>query len=241
LAQQHPALVSYIANKLKKTKLAIVLNNTPALNETQQSVTKLAQAAGLNIVRQSRIGKNASDSELLSEANALRTSGAEVVYLLTSPVNFIKLATNAQAQAYSPIYMGPGITNGLNIVAEAGCPAIGSAKFFSPFPQLDVIDQLDPDYQKSYQKYNNGKGDDIGLAEWGLSKVIGSMLQAAGKDLSRQSFIGALESGKEFSTNVYPVVSYTGSIRFGARSAHLLEADCSSRSFKTIAQFTNGF
>ena len=240
-AQQHPALVSYIANKLKKTKLAVVLNNTPALNETQQSVTKLAQAAGLTIVRQSRIGKNASDSELLSEANALRSSGAEVVYLLTSPVNFIKLATNGQAQAYSPVYMGPGITNGLNIVAEAGCPAIGPAKFFSPFPQLDVIDSLDPDYQKSYQKFNNGKGDDIGLAEWGLSKVIGSMLQAAGKDLSRQSFVAALESGKEFSTNVYPVVSYSGSIRFGAKSAHLLEADCNSRSFKTVAQFATTF
>src|SRR4029078_8839794 len=177
--QQHPALVSYNTSKLKKTKLAIVLNNTPALNETQQSITKLAQAAGLNIVRQSRIGKNASDSELLSAANALRPSGAEVVYLLTSPVNFIKLATNGQAQAYSPIYMGPGITNGLNIWAEAGCPAIGPAKFFSPFPQLDVIDQLDPDYQKSYQKYNGGKGDDIGLAEWGLSKVICFILHVA--------------------------------------------------------------
>jgi branched-chain amino acid transport system substrate-binding protein len=240
-AQQSPVLVSYIANKLHKTKIAIVLNNTPALNETQQSVTREAQAAGLNIVRNSRIGKNASDSELLSEANALRASGAEVVYLLTSPVNFIKLATNAQAQAYSPIYMGPGITNGLNIVAEAGCPAIGSAKFLSPFPQLDVIDNLDPDYQKSYQKYNGGKGDDIGLAEWGLSKVIGSMLQAAGKDLSRQSLVAALESGREFGTNVYPLVSYSGSIRFGARSSHLLEADCSTRSYKTIAQFTNGF
>jgi branched-chain amino acid transport system substrate-binding protein len=239
--QQNPVLVSYVVNKLHKTKLAIVLNNTPALNETQQSVTKLAQAAGLDIVRNSRIGKNASDSELLSEANALRASGAEVVYLLTSPVNFIKLATNAQAQAYSPIYMGPGITNGLNIVAEAGCPAIGAAKFLSPFPQLDVIDNLDPDYQKSYQKYNGGKGDDIGLAEWGLSKVIGAMLQAGGKDLSRQSFVAALESGKEFATNVYPVVSYSGSIRFGAKSSHLLEADCNSRSFKTIVQFATGF
>jgi branched-chain amino acid transport system substrate-binding protein len=239
--QQHPALVSYITNKLKKTKLAIVLNNTPALNETQQSITKQAESAGLNIVRQTRIGKNASDSELLSEANALRTSGAEVVYLLTSPVNFVKLATNGQAQAYSPVWMGPGITNGINIVAEAGCPAIGPAKFFSPFPQLDVIDQLDPDYQKSYQKYNGGKGDDIGLAEWGLSKVVGAMLQAAGKDLSRQSFFAALESGKDFATNVYPVVSYNGTIRFGAKSSHLLEADCNSRKFKTIAQFTTGF
>jgi ABC-type branched-subunit amino acid transport system substrate-binding protein len=239
--QQNPILISYMTNKLNKTKLAIVLNNTPALNETGQSVLKLAKAAGLNVVRDSRISKNASDSELLSEANALRSSGAEVVYLITSPVNFIKLATNGQAQAYNPVYMGPGISNGINIVAEAGCPAIGAAKFLSPFPQLDVIDQLDPDYQKSYQKYNGGKGDDIGLAEWGLNKVVGAMLQASGKDLSRQSFMAALESGKEFATNVYPVVSYNGSIRFGAKSSHLLEADCSERRFKTIAQFTTGF
>ena len=35
--------------------------------------------------------------------------------------------------------------------------------------------------------------------------------------------------------------AHNGSIRFGAKSSHLLEADCKSRSFKTIAQFTTGF
>jgi hypothetical protein len=53
--------------------------------------------------------------------------------------------------------------------------------------------------------------------------------------------MAALESGKEFATNVYPIVSYSGTVRFGAKSAHLLEADCNSRKFKTIAQFTTGF
>ena len=45
-AQQHPALVSYIKNVLHKTKLAIVVDNTPALNETQTSITQQAQQAG---------------------------------------------------------------------------------------------------------------------------------------------------------------------------------------------------
>jgi branched-chain amino acid transport system substrate-binding protein len=240
-AQQSPILVSLVKNRLGKTKIAIVVNNTPALNETQQSITAHAKAAGLSVVRNSRIGKNASDSELLSEANALRTSGAEVVYILTSPINFIKLATNAQAQAYNPIYIGPGVTNGLNVVAEAGCPAIGAAKFLSPFPQLDVIDRLDPDYQRAYQKYNGSAGDDIGIAEWGLSKVFGLMLQATGRDLSRQGLEATMVSGREFNSNVYPIVSYTGSIRFGAKSSHLLEADCSARKYKTLATFTTGF
>jgi branched-chain amino acid transport system substrate-binding protein len=239
--QQTPTLVSLIQNRLRKTKIAIVLNSTPALNETQQDMTVQARAAGLNIVRNSRIGKNASDSELISEANALRTSGAEVVYIVTSPINFIKLATNAQAQAFSPTYVGPGVTNGLNIVAQAGCPGIGAAKFLSPFPQLDAIDRLDPDYQKAYQKYNGSDGDDVGILEWGLSKVLGRILEATGRDLSRQSLEATMMSGKEFNSNVYPVVSYSGSIRFGAKSSHLLEADCVARRYRTVATFATGF
>jgi hypothetical protein len=47
--------------------------------------------------------------------------------------------------------------------------------------------------------------------------------------------------GREFASNVYPVVSYSGSIRFGAKSSHLLEADCMARRYKTIATFTAGF
>jgi ABC-type branched-subunit amino acid transport system substrate-binding protein len=76
-AQQNRTIVGLIKNAMHKTKIAIVLNATPALDETQRSITTLAQAAGLKIVRQSRISKQASDAELVSEANQLRASGAE--------------------------------------------------------------------------------------------------------------------------------------------------------------------
>ncbi|MDQ1565592.1 MAG: branched-chain amino acid transport system substrate-binding protein [Actinomycetota bacterium] len=240
-AQQNRTIAALIKNRMHKTKIAIVLNATPALNETQRSITAEAQAIGLTIVRQSRISKQASDSELVSEAQQLRASGAEAVYVLTAPVNFIKLATNAYAQAYSPLWTGPGLTNGLNIVTEAGCPAVDGARWLSPFPQLDVIDRLDPDYTPAYKKYAGGEPDDIGLAEWGLNKTLHLMMDAAGHDLSRQSFVRALTSGRRFSSNVFPSVAYDGSIRFGANSMHVLRADCSSRTWKTETAFAEGF
>jgi hypothetical protein len=104
-----------------------------------------------------------------------------------------------------------------------------------------VIDQFDPDYQRAYQKYNGSAGDDVGIIEWGLNKIFGRVLEATGRDLSRQSLEATLVSGREFSTNVYPIVSYSGSVRFGAKSAHLLEADCVARRQRTIATFVNGF
>ena len=238
-SQQSDTLVSLVRNALHVTNIAVVVASNAALNEANRNFIYAATRAGLHIVRASRVGKTASDAELLAEANQLKNSGAQAVYLLMAPVNFIKLATNAQAQAYTPTWFGPGITNGIQIVAQAGCPSIGSAKFLSPFPQLDVIDQLDPNYRKTYSRYIGGPADDIGILQWGLAKSFHQVLLATGPDLSRQSLFATLTSGQTFHSNVFPDVRYDSRIRFGASRMHLLEADCTTRSWKTTRQFVS--
>jgi branched-chain amino acid transport system substrate-binding protein len=240
--QQSATLAKLMKNRIKKTKIAIVVIETPALNSTVRSITnEILKVGGLQIVRTSRIGKYASDAELLSEAQQLRNAGAEVVYVIAAPIPFIKLATNAQAQAYTPVWVGPGTTNGFHVVAQAGCPAITNAKFLSPFPQLDAIDELDPDYKPAYRRYVGNNPDDIGILNWGMNKTVHQMLEATGRDLSRQSFLKAVTSGRVFHSNVYPDVSYDSTIRFGAHTAHLLEADCNERSWKTTGRFIADF
>jgi branched-chain amino acid transport system substrate-binding protein len=240
--QQSSTLAKLIKNRIKKTKVAIVVISSPALNNTVRSITReITKVGGLEIVRSSRIGKYASDAELLSEAQQLRNAGAEVVYVIAAPIPFIKLATNAQAQAYNPTWIGPGTTVGFQVVAQAGCPAISSAKFLSPFPQLDAIDALDPDYRVAYKKYVGDSPDDIGILNWGMNKTVHQMLEATGPDLSRQSFLKTVTSGRVFHSNVYPDVRYDAKIRFGASTAHLLETDCASRSWKTTGRFIADF
>jgi ABC-type branched-subunit amino acid transport system substrate-binding protein len=240
--QQSATLAKLMKNRIRKTKVAIVVISTPALNSTVRSITsEILRVGGLQIVRSSRIGKNGSDAELLAEAQQLKNAGAETVYVIASPITFIKLATNAQAQAYNPTWVGPGTTNGFAVVAEAGCPSIGDAKFLSPFPQLDAIDELDPDYKPAYRRYVGDRPDDIGILNWGMNKVVHQMLEATGRDLSRQSFLKTVTSGRVFHSNVYPDVSYDGTIRFGARTAHLLEADCTTRTWKTTGRFIAEF
>ncbi len=240
--QQSATLAKLMKNRIGKTKVAIVVIASPSLNNTVKSITSaVLRAGGLQIVRNSRIGKYASDAELLSEAQQLRNSGAEVVYIIAAPIPFIKLATNAQAQAYRPVWVGPGTTNGLAVVTSAGCPSIDGAKFLSPFPQLDAIDELDADYKPAFRKHVGTNPDDIGILMWGQNKTIHQMLEATGRDLSRQSFFKTVTSGTVFHSNVYPDVSYDGATRFGAKTAHLLEADCGSRSWRTTGRFIADF
>jgi branched-chain amino acid transport system substrate-binding protein len=236
---QSPMLVQLI-KRTGKTRLGIVVSDTANYNDTEESITAAARAAGLQIVRNTRLSKNANQSQALAEASAQRQAGAEVVYVMVSPGVFLNLAHAAQSQAYNPQWVGPGMTSGLNLVAEFGCPSIGPAKFLSPFPQLDVIDRYDPDYRAAYRKYNNGEeADDLGLVAWGIEKTLGLMFQATGRDLSRQRFVATLESGREFASGVLPPLRFGPGKRFGATQAHLLEADCSQRRYRTLAAFAS--
>jgi branched-chain amino acid transport system substrate-binding protein len=238
-AAQSPMLIQLI-KRTSKTRLGIVVENTPNHNDAYDSITATARAAGLRIVRSSRLAKNADQGQALAEAGALRQAGAEVVYVLVSPVVFLNLAHGAQGQAYNPLWIGPGATSGLDLVAEVGCPSIGAAKFLSPWPGLDVIDRYDPEYRPAYRKYNNGEEpDDFGLGGWGLQKSVHRLLEAPGPDLSRQRFLAALESGREFASGVFPALRYGPGRHFGASQAHLLEANCNERRFRTLAAFVS--
>ncbi|HEV7865985.1 MAG TPA: ABC transporter substrate-binding protein [Acidimicrobiia bacterium] len=237
--QQAP-MVAQTVKKTGKTKVAVVVVNTPNYDDTFASLGAAAKAAGLSVVRADRMGKQATESEVLAEANNLRTSGAEAVLLFLPPVTFLNLAHAAQGQAYAPLWAGPGLSNGINLVAEFGCPSIAGARFLSPFPELDVIDRFDADYKPTYRKYNNGaEPDDLGVLVWGLEKTLHQFLKATGPDLGRARLLATLESGQEFASGVFPPVRFGPGQRFGASQAHLLEADCTNRRYRTLATFAS--
>ena len=239
--QQAPMLAQ-VVKKANKTKVAVLAINTPNYDDTFAALVQSVKNAGLPVVRAARISKQASQSEVLAEANNLRASGADAVLLSITPTTFLNLAHAAQGQAYAPLWAGPGLSNGLNLIAEFGCPSIAGARFLSPFPQIDVIDRFDADYKVAYRKYNKGaEPDDLGLAVWGLEKTLHRFLEAAGPDIGRAGLMTAIESGREFASGVFPPVRFSASQRFGATQAHLLEADCSNRRWRTLATFASGF
>jgi ABC-type branched-subunit amino acid transport system substrate-binding protein len=240
-AQQAPLLSQLVKNNLKKTAVAMITEDTPSFVDARAAAKKAFAALGVAVKADETISKDASSSESQAKAQKLKDSGADTVYVLTSPTLFLNLAAAAQSQNFIPQYVGPGLTNGLNLVATAGCPAIGSAKFLSPFPELDVIDKLDPDFNPAYRAKNGKDADDIGISLWGLMKTVRLMFDATGPQMSRQSLMATLETGKPFTSNVFPAVKYSAANHFGGQSAHLLTADCVQRRYNTTTQFATGF
>ena len=249
-AQQMPKLAQMVKSQIGVKPLGLAVLDSKSFADARAAAIKAFTAAGFQIVADKKVDKTTNAPGGKAIAGDLQDAGAQIVLALVSPTIFLYIANGAQSEAYFPEYVGPGVTNGLNTVATAGCPAIGKAKFFSPFPQLDAIESMDPAYDDAYNEFITSKDrsqrpDDIGIALWGLNKSLHQMFKAIPdvKQLSRQSFISTLTSGKTFATGVYPSVTFSPTDHFGADTVHLLEADCNSApaQFKTRAKFAKSF
>jgi ABC-type branched-subunit amino acid transport system substrate-binding protein len=236
-AQQAPLIAQRIKDQGLE-KVALVVADTPSFQDGHEAFLKAAKDAKLDVVVDDSINKTPAPAESLAEAQKLKNSDAEAVFVLISPVAYIGLAGDAQRQDYTPMWFGPGITSGLNQVVQVGCPGTGNGEFFSPFPELDVINELDPDYLAAYEQFGGGRNaDDIGIALWGLNKAIHAAFDAAGDTLGRAEVMNAIEGGVALDTGVYPPVEVTPDDHFGGTGAHLLKADCDRGQYITEEQF----
>jgi ABC-type branched-subunit amino acid transport system substrate-binding protein len=237
-AEQTPLLIDLIKEKGFK-KVGVVTADTPSFKDARESFVKAAEEANLDIAVDTPINKTATPSEALAVVQELKGADVDAVYLLTSPTVYVTgLGASARSQSYEPTWVGPGITNGLNAVLNFGCPAVENGLFYSPFPQLDVVDELDADFRPSYPKYGGGEeADDVGLVLWALNKAIALMLEQTGEDLGRAAFMNTIESTEEFDNGLYPPIRITSDDHFGGTGAHLLDADCGTKQYTTAEQF----
>jgi branched-chain amino acid transport system substrate-binding protein len=235
-AQQAPLIVDYIEEEGFE-KVGVVVADTPSFEDAHGAFVDAAEEAGLDIVTDDSINKTASEAEALAEVQKLKEGDAEVVFILASPLVYLAISGGARNQDYQPVFVGPGITSGLNQVTLFGCPGVGKGHFFSPFPELDVIEELEPDYLPAYQQFGGGQAaDDIGLALWGLNKTMRLMFEATGDPLGRAALLNTIESGETFDTKVFPPSEFSPDDHFGGTGAHLLEADCDAQQYNTEKQ-----
>jgi ABC-type branched-subunit amino acid transport system substrate-binding protein len=249
-SQQNVQLAQLIAHQVKKKKVGMVLTDSPLLRETEDSFKSEAAKNGLTVVYTGKLAHDAGKSQTDTQVSNLKGKGAEVVYALISPTVFGFLVSSAKQQNYQPTFTGPGLSNGINLVATAACGAPPTSppypldvRYLSPMVQLDVIDSYDANYKPAYRE-KNGAGsqpDDIGILLWGIEKAMRLMMEAAGPDPSRQSLIKSITAGKAFATNVYAPVKYGAVPHFGASATTLLQIDCQNLAYKTVKAFASNF
>jgi branched-chain amino acid transport system substrate-binding protein len=233
--QQGPYLANFIKKQFpdKANAVGMVYSDTPNFEDAREAFQK-----AMGNVKIYKLSRNPSQAELASAARSMCTDGMKVVYPLMAPTNWLYLA--GQSKNLCAIqWSGVGLTMGLNTVASTGCRAnqsVQGATFFSPFPGIDKAPGLDPEFQ---QAVAGKQWDDIYVSLWSVTKAVGKIIEAAGKDLTRAGFVSTAEKTTNLSTGMAPVLSYTSGDHFGARQVHVLQANCSKGAYDTLATFAN--
>lgn len=237
---QGPLLADLLATKLgaKDEKNGMLRFNTPTFEDGHQGFLEGMQKVGASVDYDRAISKNAGQSDAQTIATELNQQGIENVHVLVSPTFFIQLANAAATQNYFPQWVGYGLTKGIDTVASVACRnsrSIDNARFLSPFPAFVDSSRFDPDFRKA------GGTDDIMFGLWGTSKVIGEMLKAPGKNLTRERFVYFGERLQNLKTGVFPPVTFSPTDHLGGSSMHLLRADCSRNAYVTEQAFVSDF
>lgn len=223
--QQGSYLVSYMKRTFpdKAGKPAMVYSDTPNFKDARDA---FVAAFGGTPVKEIKLSRVPSSTELANAARDLCTSGAQIAYPLMAPKDWITLVGSQTGPCVQ--WAGVGLTMGLNAVASTGCRTssdkINGSRFFSPFPGLDKAASMDPDFASAIQ----GKSgvDDIYVALWATNEAVGELLNRAGKDLTRAAFVASTAKATGVAMGLNPPLNYSPDNHFGADTVHVLKLAC---------------
>lgn len=231
--EQAPLLADLLTSQLgaRGETNGMLRFDTPNFQDAHDAFIDAMDDVGAPVAYDSAVSKGAGTGEARAVVQQMKSEGIENVFVLTSPVWFLQVLSEARAQQYEPQWVGVGITKGLDTVASLGCRngTLNRAKFFSPFPAWADIDRFDPDFKKAVHAIYPEKddGDDIMVIGWGMAKVMAPLLAAPERDLTRERFVYFAERQRGIKTGVYPAVSFSPDDHFGGSQVHVNEAQCS--------------
>ena len=191
---------------------------------------------------------NLSAGDATQQMTTFKGAGIDIVYALTSPTNWLELLSRAASQQYFARWVGVGVTKGLDLVANLACnstrrPAFEGSLFFSPYfsvrhPDASQFKEAWDAYGTTDDPYTN---HDLAFGVWGGSIVQAGLLHAGGRNLTRQGFIAAAESLKNFKwpaqatgiqmKDLFTSLNYSPNNHFGGQQVHLLWGNCGGTGF----------
>jgi branched-chain amino acid transport system substrate-binding protein len=219
-AVQGKLIADYMVKELEADRVAVVYENTPALNPGRNAFEKEAAKLGADVVFSRAIDPQANDFS--NEALGLRQERADAVWLYMAPTLAAKLANQADAAGYHPIWFANSISWAFDLALKVAPDGLAGARAFSPW--LPLADSRTDTYKREYRAQYSEDPDDLGLVGWGVGQIVGKGLEAAGEDLGQNGFRIAMQNLK-FAPDLWAPVSFGPGVREGANVVAVLKQD----------------
>jgi ABC-type branched-subunit amino acid transport system substrate-binding protein len=225
-AEQARALANFAAARpeLKRARLAVVYANGELTNAAADAFVEQAKQAGLPPVFKQTFTRGSFNAAQLVEQ--LQQARAEGVLLLGPNGEETPLLQAAAAAKWTPFVFLLGALSGTNL--GSAVPTSFKDHVFVTFPTVpaDVTPEGLAEFRALQEKYKFAPRRVASqLAALAAAKVFVEGLKRAGRDLTREQFITALEGLYEYDTGLTPRLTFGPNRRVGAAGASVLTFD----------------
>ena len=241
-SEQARALVNFAAGmpELKNSRLAIVHSNDELALAAAHAIEDQARKKTWSSVTKRSYSRERFDAAGIVEA--LKREGAEMIVFLGASGEDSAFINAAAATNWTPHVFLLGPLAGRRLVESV--PSSFKDRIFLSFPTVpgDVTPAALTELGELQKKYKfETRHLASQLMAFAAAKIFTEALQRAGRDLSREKLVTALEGLYEYETGVTPSITFGPNRRVGAMGAYVVSIDPAKREFISASGWVKNF
>lgn len=235
VSEQAMSLVNFAAAQpeLKRAAAAIVHSDATLGEAAATAAADQAKKAGLTVTK--KIAFKSDNFDARAVVKELKTGNVESLFFFGEGKDQLSLLNEAAAAGWSPNLFLLGALGGRDLSAISQPES--SKKIFLAFPTVlsDVGNEGKAEFRALQEKYKfQTRHTAAQLSAFAAGKVFVEGLTRAGRDLSREKFIAALDTLYDYETGVTPRLTFGPNRRVGAAGAHIVAFDTAKKEFTPL-------
>ena len=242
LGEQARALVNFAASNpsLKPARVVILHPEGVLAETTAAAIEDQARQRGLKPILREPYPRAAFDARQL--VRKLKGENADALFFLGAGGEEAALIREASAAGWTPNVFLLGALTGRDLIEAV--PLSFKDKVFVAFPTVpaDVSAAGLAEFRSLHEKHKFAARHTASqLAAFAAAKVFVEGLRRAGRDLSREKLITALEGLYEYETGVTPHITFGPNRRVGAAGASVLKVDPEKKEFANAGGWVKAY
>lgn len=219
--QQAIVLVDYLVKRRKITQgIAVIYENNAFGNEVLQGIQDRLQQYALALVAAENFQRGTFN--LLPQVAALRQAQAQAVIVATAPRILPGIFAEASAMQYTPQWFGLSnlYRRETAELADLNAPDL---VVLTPFPDpLDETPALQ-EFRRVLDRFYPGHiAQEPEFYGYATAKVVAEAFQRAGRALTRERFLAALETLRGFDAGTLPPVTFSATRHHGSTALRVV-------------------
>ena len=244
VAEQSRALVNFAAGRpgLLKAKLAIVYPESELAQAAAAAAEDQAKKAGWGAAAVTRVAYPRAGFDAPALVRRLQREGVEALFFLGSNGEDSALIKEAATANWTPSVFLLGVFAAHDLTGAV--PLDFTDKVFLAFPTVpaNVSPAGMAEFRALQEKYKFAPRQVASqLAAFAAAKVFVESLKRAGRDLTRENLVAALEGLYEYETGVTPRITFGPNRRVGAAGAGIVTINPEKKEFKLVGDWVKAF